>query len=80
VKKKKEIKIVHESNLNYTFLDAGLIEINPNTGNDTTDKTDSTIDKDIVKIRFIDAEKLKLRHRGRLLGGQNKQGHSSVYE
>jgi hypothetical protein len=80
VKKTKKIKIVNESNINYTFLDAGFIENNPKTRNDTTDKTDPTIDKDLVKMRFIDSVKSKFRHRGRLLGGQNKQGHSSVYE
>jgi hypothetical protein len=37
---------------NYTFLDAGFIENNPKTGDDTTDKTESTIDKDFVKMRL----------------------------
>ena len=80
VKKKKEIKLVRESNANYTFLDTGLIEVKPETGNDTSNKTDSTIDKDLVKMRSIDSKKSMFRYKGRLIGGQNQQGHSSVYE
>jgi hypothetical protein len=80
VKKKKVIKLVRESNANYTFLDTGLIEITSETGNDTSNKSDSTIDKDIIKIRSIDSKKSTLRYKGRLIGGQNQQGHSSVYE
>jgi hypothetical protein len=62
------------------LIDAGLIAINPKTENDTTNKTDPTIDKDIAKLCFIDSKKSKLRQKSRLLGGQNKQGRSSVYE
>jgi hypothetical protein len=62
------------------LIDAGLIAINPKTENDTTNKTDPTIDKDIAMLRFIDSKKPKLRQKGRLLGGQNKQGRSPVYE
>ncbi len=77
---KKEIKLIRESNTNYTFLDTGLIEIKPETDHDTANKTDSTIDMDIVKMRSIDSKKSVLRYKGRLIGGQNQQGHSSVYE
>ena len=80
VKKKKEIKLIRESNTNYTFLDTGLIEIKPETDHDTANNTDSTIDMDIVKMRSIDSKKSALRYKGRLIGGHNQQGHSSVYE
>ena len=80
MKEKKKIKLIRESNSNYTFLDTELIEIKPETDRDTANKTNSTIDKDVVKMRSIDSKKSTLRYKGRLIGGQNQQGHSSVYE
>jgi hypothetical protein len=38
------------------LIDAGLIAIISKIENDTTDKTDPTIDKDIAKLRFIDSK------------------------
>ena len=78
VKKKKEIKIVRESEVNYTFLDTGLIDIERESGD--VDKTNSSIEKDIIKSRSIDSKKSKIRYKNRIVGGQNQQGHSSVYE
>jgi hypothetical protein len=78
VKKKKEIKIVRETEVNYTFLDTGLIDIERESGD--VDKTNSSIEKDIIKSRSIDSKKSKIRYKNRIVGGQNQQGHSSVYE
>ena len=78
VKKKKEIKIVRETEVNYTFLDTGLIDIERES--EDVDKTNSSIEKDIIKSRSIDSKKSKIRYKNRIVGGQNQQGHSSVYE
>ena len=78
VKKKKEIKIVRESEINYTFVDTGLTDIERESEN--VDKTNSSIEKDIIKSRSIDSKKSKIRYKNRIAGGQNQQGHSSVYE
>jgi len=78
VKKKKEIKIVNESEINYTFIDTGLIDIKRESND--VDKTNSNIEKDIIKTRSIDSKKAKIRYKDRITGGQNQQGHSSVYE
>ena len=78
MKKKKEIKIVRETEVNYTFLDTGLIDIERESGD--VDKTNSSIEKDIIKSRSIDSKKSKVRYKNRIVCGQNQQGHSSVYE
>ena len=52
VKKKKEIKIVSESEINYTFIDTGLTDIKRES--EDVDKTNSSIEKDIIKTRSID--------------------------
>lgn len=79
VKNKKEIKIVRESATNYTFLDPGLIDIGKESV-DTEIKISSNTEKEVLKTRSIDLKKSKIRHKNRIVGGQNKQGHSSVYE
>ena len=78
MKKKKEIKIVRETEVNYTFLDTGFIDIERDSGD--VDKTNSSIENDIIKSRSIDSKKSKIRYKNRIVGGQNQQGHSSVYE
>ena len=79
VKKTKEIKIIPESEVNYTFVDTGLIERNQEP-EDNIDKKNSSAEKDIIKTRSIDSKKSKIRYKNRIAGGQNQQGHSSVYE
>jgi hypothetical protein len=53
VKKKKEIKIVRESDTNYTFLNAGFMNTyrNSDSVDDITNKTMSNIEKDALKAR-----------------------------
>jgi hypothetical protein len=79
-KKKKEIKIVRESEINYTFIDTGLNDSKAESEDDSTIKTMSNIEKDVLKTRSIDSKKSKIRYKNRIVGGQNQQGHSSVYE
>jgi hypothetical protein len=78
VKKKKEIKIVRKSEVNYTFIDTELTDIKRES--EDVDKTNSSSEKDIIKTRSIDSKKAKIRYKNRITGGQNQQGHSSVYE
>jgi hypothetical protein len=78
VKKKKEIKIVRKSEVNYTFIDTELTDIKRES--EDVDKTNSRSEKDIIKTRSIDSKKAKIRYKNRITGGQNQQGHSSVYE
>jgi hypothetical protein len=78
VKKKKEIKIVRTSEVNYTFVDTELTDIKRES--EDVDKTNSSSEKDIIKTRSIDSKKAKIRYKNRITGGQNQQGHSSVYE
>lgn len=80
VKNKKEIKIVRESDANYTFLNPGSIDNEKERDADTVNKTSSSTEKEVLKTRSIDLKKSKIRHKNRIAGGQNKQGHSSVYE
>ena len=47
---------------------------------DTANKPKSSTEKDLLKARSINLKKSKIRHKDRIVGGQNKQGHSSVYE
>lgn len=79
VKKKKEIKIVREADHIYTFLYSSSMNNNKNMENDNTITISKT--KELVfKIRSLDSKKSKILHRNRIIGGQNEQGHSSVYE
>jgi len=81
VNKKKEIKIKHGSEVNYTFLlDAEMTGIKRDLEEDNANKTKSSKEKDIIKARSIDSKKSKIRSKNRIVGGQNQQGHSSVYE
>jgi hypothetical protein len=80
VKKKKEIKIVRESVINYTFIDTEPIVIGHDSKDDNVNKASSNIEKDIIKTRSIDSKKSKVRRKNRIAGGQIQQSHSSVYE
>jgi hypothetical protein len=72
--KKKEI--ITES---YTFLETD-IKMNVDKANQTINKTKiSNREKDILP-RTIDSKKTKIPYKNRIAGGQNQQGHSSVYE
>ena len=70
VKKKKEIKIVRKSEVNYTFIDIELTDIKRES--EDVDKTNSSSEKDMIKTRSIDSKKAKIRHKNRITGGQNQ--------
>lgn len=71
--RRKEIKIVRE--YNYTFLNTD------DTNNNLNSKRDkSKYHAEVRKARQTGSKKLRIRDRNRINGGQNKQGHSSVYE
>lgn len=78
-KKRKEIKIVKEIDTNYTFVDTTPLNLKHELEADSTE-TSSNIEKDLHKTRSIDLKKSKIRHKSRMVGGQNRQSHSSVYE
>jgi hypothetical protein len=80
VEKKKEIKIIREKVINYTFLDTEPIVIGRESKNDNVNKVNSNIEKDIIKTRSIDSKKSKVRRNNRIVRGQIQQSHSSVYE
>lgn len=81
VKRKKEIKIVCEAGHIYTFLNSSSMDNKKNMEDDDNNTiTISKTKEQVFKIRSLDAKKSKIRHRNRIIGGQNKQGHSSVYE
>lgn len=81
VKKKKEIKIVREPDHNYTFLYSSLMDNNKKNMEDNNNTiTFSKTKEQVFKIRSLDSKKSKIRNRNKIVGGQNKQGHSSVYE
>ena len=66
VKKRKEIKIINESEVNYTFIDAGFTDIkNESDGNDLNKRYSNT-EKDIIKSRSIDSKKSKIRYKNRI--------------
>jgi hypothetical protein len=79
-REKKEIKIIREKVINYTFLDTKPIVIGRESKNDNVNKANSNIEKDIIKTRSIDSKKSKVRRNNRIVRGQIQQSHSSVYE
>lgn len=79
-KKKKEIKIVKETDANYTFVDATPLNLKNELEPNTSAKTTSNLEKDLFRTRQIDSRRSKIRNKNRISGGQNRQSHSSVYE
>jgi hypothetical protein len=74
------MKILGESGINYTFLDTGSSDIKLESKNEDESNVDSNVEKYVFKKRTIDSKKSKTRYKNRITGGQNQQGHSSVYE
>ena len=70
VKKKKEIKIVQESDINYTFLES--MSDTKESKDNNSNKNSLNIDKDILKTRSIDSKKAKVRFKNRSTSGLNK--------
>ena len=78
--KKGGIKIVDPKRIDYTYTNKdNLFDTKSSSVNreysDGPKKTKT--EKDIQSLRF---DLTKIRTKGRITGGQSKQGHSSVYE
>ena len=69
VRKKNEIKIVREGEINYTFLDTDSVNVKRESEDDNVNKSRSNIEKDIIKTRSIDSKKSKVRRKNRIIGG-----------
>ena len=83
------VKIINSKTSDYTFLDNDLLNLKTTTigiNNNDLDNTNnvtpkrSKINNDIQRVRRVDLEITRSRHKGRTMGGQSKQNHSSVYE
>ena len=88
-KERDGVKIIASKTIDYTFLDNDLLNLNTNTTighnndrdnpNNVTPKRSKT-NHDIQHVHRVDLEITRSRHKGRTMGGQSKQNHSSVYE
>jgi hypothetical protein len=83
--KEKGIKIIDPKKIDYTFTgknDPFNIKSSPYSGekNIGLSGKSKTERKDIDRIRHDISKDTKIRTKGRVVGGQSKQGHSSVYE
>lgn len=71
------IKIIKEKKAtDYTFIDGS-----PNKGN-SLEKKDAAVKKRRTDrdYRLRDVKLKKLKHKSKITGGHNMQGHSAVYE
>jgi hypothetical protein len=83
--KGKGIKIIDPKKIDYTFtgkddpfnIKSSSYSDEKNIGLSDKSKTER---KDIDRIRHDISKDTKIRTKGRVVGGQSKQGHSSVYE
>ncbi len=73
------IKILDPRRIDYTYTDnTSAFDIkSSDNGKYNDDSKESKIKKDIHHLRYSHT---KMRTKGRIIGGQSKQGHSSVYE
>lgn len=69
-----------KTDTNYTFIDRTPLDLKHELESNTSAKTKSNSEKDLFKTRQIDSRKSKIRNKSRMVGGQNRQSHSSVYE
>lgn len=85
------VKIIASKTIDYTFLNNDLLNLNTTTTttighnndrdnpNNVTPKRSKT-NNDIQRLRQVDLEITRSHCKGRTMGGQSKQNHSSVYE
>jgi hypothetical protein len=83
--KEKGIKILNLKNVDYTFTGKdALLDIKSssysNEQNIDSSRKSNKEKKDVDRLRYDIAKNTKMRTKGRITGGQSKQGHSSVYE
>jgi len=66
VKNKKQIKIIHESAVNYTFSNTGFTNIKKEENADTANKTTPSTEKEIPRARSMDLRNSKIRQKNRI--------------
>ena len=80
----KGIKIIDPKKIDYTFTDNDDPFIKSPSYNDEKNIDSSGKSKierkNIDRLRHDITKDTKIRTKGRVVGGQSKQGHSSVYE
>jgi hypothetical protein len=84
-RKEKGIKIIDPKKIDYTFtgkddpfnIKSSSYSDEKNIGSTGKSKTERW---DINRLRHDITKDTKIRTKGRVVGGQSKQGHSSVYE
>ena len=81
--KERGIRIVDPRRVDYTYTDDyGMFDIKSpsDDGKYKDGSKKSKTEKDTQQLRHDPIMNTKIRTKGRITGGQSKQGHSSVYE
>jgi hypothetical protein len=81
--KVRRIRILDPKSIDYTYTDDhSRFDIKPpsDDGKYKDDSKKSKTEKDTQQLRYDLTKNTKRRTKGRITGGQSKQGHSSVYE
>jgi hypothetical protein len=82
-RKERGIRIVDPRRVDYTYTDDyGMFDIKSpsDDGKYKDGSKKSKTEKDTQQLRHDPTMNTKIRTKGRITGGQSKQGHSSVYE
>lgn len=79
--KRRGIRIVDPRKICYTYIvDDNGFKVNSSADDKDISALKKKTEKDIQRIRHDVTKKANIRNKGRITGGQSKQGHSSVYE
>lgn len=81
--KRGGIKILDPRRIDYTYTDninVFDIKSSSDNGKNNDDSKKSKTEKDTHHLRYSPTKNTKMTTKGRITGGQSKQGHSSVYE
>jgi hypothetical protein len=81
--KVRRIRILDPKSIDYTYTDDhSRFDIKPpsDDGKYKDGSKKSKTEKDTQQLRYDLIKNTKRRTKGRITGGQSKQGHSSVYE
>jgi hypothetical protein len=81
-RKERRIKIIDPKKIDYTYTGhetISNIESPLDNSKNRDNSNESKIYKNDQRLRY-GSKNSKIRTKGRLTGGQSKQGHSSVYE
>lgn len=79
--KRRGIRIVDPRKIVYTYIvDDNGFKVNSSADDKDNSALKKKTEKDSQRIRHDVTKKANIRNKGRITGGQSKQGHSSVYE